>query len=77
MKAELNTRATPVVKMELVRLFCMTCTDGEMKPTGLSLMSSPPQHVMRCSKCGDEYSVIGKHYPRLEFEAEDGTRFTL
>ena len=53
----------------MVRLMCDKCGEGEMKPTGIQLLSNPPQYPHACNKCGAETTIRGgKTYPRFEYE---------
>lgn len=54
------------VKPFLVIKKCLKCKI-EMKPTGLSLLSSPPQFPHKCPRCGYEEN-FSKVYPCLEYE---------
>lgn len=50
------------------RLICDECGEGEMLPTGVALMSSPPQYPHKCTKCGAQDNVRGKKYPHHSYE---------
>lgn len=57
------------VRTFMVRLMCDKCGEGEMKQTGVQLLSNPPQYPHRCDKCGSETTIRGgKTYPRIEYE---------
>ena len=57
------------VRTYVERLLCETCDGGEMLPTGIALMSLPPQYPHKCNKCGYEDTPRGgKQYPRTERE---------
>jgi hypothetical protein len=57
------------VRTYVVRLMCEKCDGGEMLPTGIALMSSPPKYPHKCNKCGHEDTPRGgKRYPRTEHE---------
>lgn len=57
------------VRTFMVRLMCDKCGEGEMKPTGVQLLSNPPQYPHRCDKCGFETTIRGgKAYPRIDYE---------
>ena len=47
------------VRTIMVRLMCDKCGEGEMKPTGVALMSHPPQYPHKCDKCGAETTIRG------------------
>lgn len=60
------------VRTLMVRLMCDKCTIGEMLPTGIALMSSPPKYPHKCSNCGHEDTPTGgKRYPFTEFLQKD------
>ena len=50
------------VKTYRQRLICTDCGD-EMKPTGVALMSSPPQYQHACSK--GHLKVMSETYPNI------------
>lgn len=53
----------------VVHLMCEKCP-GEMLPTGVALLSHPPQYPHKCSQCGHEDTPRGgKHYPHTEHDA--------
>lgn len=56
------------VKTFKVTLGCDRC-GGEMRPTGVAIMSSPPQYPHECGKCGDTQNIIDKQYPYVAYEA--------
>lgn len=41
---------------------------GEFNPTGISLMSNPPQYPHVCNKCGKEETSRGFKFPRTVIE---------
>lgn len=50
-----------------VRYICDECGRGEMKHTGQTLLSSPPQHVHACDSCGHEQTFRGITYPTIRW----------
>ncbi len=46
---------------------CPVCGQGWMRPTGITLLSNPPQYPHKCTKCAYEqtYSV---RYPYIVHE---------
>ncbi len=54
------------VKVQQVKYICDYCGKGEMKHTGETLLSYPPQHIHICDNCGrgGRYSCI---YPNIEY----------
>lgn len=61
------------IRMEVravqISLICDECGTGEMIPTGVALMSSPPQYPHVCSNCGASINVRGKRYPFIDYES--------
>ena len=57
-----------VPKLFLTDLFCLHC-DTPMKYSGNSLLSSPPQHIYVCVRCGRKH-LTTKHYPGTEVEVD-------
>lgn len=55
------------VKMYQVTYTCGACGVGKMKPTGISLMSNPPQYPHKCNKCGYE-NTFRSTYPKIVYE---------
>lgn len=53
-----------------VTMKCDFCDEGEMLPTGITLMSYPPYHQHSCNRCGSIDSYI-KTYPTIEYKIED------
>lgn len=56
------------VKTYSITYHCSVCGIGEMLPTGIALLSSPPQYPHKCTKCGEEKTFRFK-YPRTVYEA--------
>lgn len=55
----------------LVHLMCDKCDGGEMMPTGIALLSNPPQYPHKCNKCGHQVNVTGNKYPFIKHEVAD------
>lgn len=55
------------VKVYQVTYICDACGVGEMVPTGVALMSNPPQYPHKCNKCGSENTLRSK-YPKTVYE---------
>lgn len=53
------------LKAHVIKKVCDRCKSGEMKPTGSTLTSLPPQYAHQCEVCGNQetYGVI---YPSVE-----------
>lgn len=64
---EKRTRMIPVKK----EMICDKC-GGIMVPTGMCLMSNPPQYPHVCNGCGFT-ATYNKSYPTIEFEEEENT----
>lgn len=45
---------------------CDKCFEGFMRPTGVTLMCSPPQYPHKCTKC-DNKETYTKAYPCIEY----------
>lgn len=41
---------------------------GQMLPTGVILLSDPPQYPHRCNKCGKEETCWDSKYPYIEYK---------
>lgn len=54
------------VKTYQVVYICDVCRRGEMKPTGMALLTAPPQYPHTCDKCGAS-TTFREIYPRLEY----------
>lgn len=66
---EIRTELVPV----RVDLQCNICQAGTMQQCdGVMLMSNPPKHPHKCSKCGYETHVSGAPYPRIEYRDKKG-----
>lgn len=51
---------------------CDECGKGEMKPTGMQLMSNPPQIEHQCSnkECRHVETARGESYPKIHYEEQ-------
>lgn len=49
---------------------CDRCGEGFMRPTGMSLMSNPPQYPHRCENC-DAHQNFHATYPRIEYKEKE------
>ena len=61
------------LKKFIIRYFCEPCArkgGGEYLPTGVVLLSNPPQYPHKCNRCG-ETKVFNQKYPRYEYEQMD------
>lgn len=54
------------VKVFITKLFCDKCK-GEMLPTGVTLLSNPPQYMHKCGGCGHMETHRGA-YPMQSFQ---------
>lgn len=54
-----------------VKYICDACGSSEVLPTGVALMSSPPQYPHVCKSCGKEYRFRNKEYPYTEYVTID------
>ena len=61
------------VKTFVQELPCSSCVVGTMKPTGITLLSIPPQYPHKCNKCGAELTVKGHCFPRTITLPVNGT----
>ena len=59
-------KKTSEVKVRKVTIECEKC-GVEMFPTGVTLMSDPPQYPHKCDKCGNTVNMM-EIYPRIEYE---------
>lgn len=58
------------VDVVYVQLICdVENCSGEMLPTGMALMSSPPQYPHKCNVCGVEVNQLVK-YPKLDYRVK-------
>lgn len=55
------------VKQVEIDYTCDACGTGKMRPTGATLMSSPPKHPHKCNSCGAEQTFRGVKYPHLTY----------
>lgn len=44
----------------------------EMKPTGIELLTSPPQYPHKCKNCDRTENLINI-YPRIKYESQHGS----
>lgn len=53
-------------KVLQVFMICDKCGRGEMRPTGETLMSNPPQYPHKCATCGNVENLLHPYpYQRL------------
>ena len=48
---------------------CDKCYEGYYRPTGINLLSNPPQFPHACTYCGDAITFI-ERYPTLRYMRE-------
>jgi predicted RNA-binding Zn-ribbon protein involved in translation (DUF1610 family) len=49
-----------------VSYICDVCGKGELRATGVMLMSNPPRFPHRCNACGAE-KIFGSKYPQITY----------
>lgn len=62
------------LKTFIVRYFCDPCSKkggGEYLPTGIALLTNPPQYPHKCNRCGNVQN-FNKRYPETVSEVKDG-----
>jgi len=52
------------IQMQSVDEPCPVCKQGYMRPTGVTLMSNPPQYPHKCTKCQYE-QTYSMRYPYI------------
>lgn len=51
-----------------VYYICDNCGSDQVLPTGVCLMSSPPQYPHICKKCSTTYVFRNIRYPYIKYE---------
>ena len=57
-------------KVQPIKVIAVCECGGEMKPTGITLMTNPCRYPHECNKCGRAETYDCK-YPKIEYEEGD------